>query len=293
MAAGAVIRLGRILNSSDRRTLIGTLGHGGLRGPIEGEGPAKDLAAMFGRLSLVGLDAVIISPGMLHANAAEFAGGNGTGLIVGLQWNNNFLNFPFRSGPSAGSQFEGRAAMAGSVEDALSLGADGILTYIFLGSSDAEAEARQVAQNFELSRECERFGVVRIIETMIRGRGVSKEDETNPDYVVAAARIAYEVGCDIVKIEWPGSEAALARVVKACPAPIVVAGGDHVPEDEFVLMARGVVNAGGSGLVVGRNIVQATKREELVRELSSVVHGRTMRHQSFEGRPSEALQDHA
>ena len=63
MAAGAVIRLGRILNSSDRRTLIGTLGHGGLRGPIEGEGPAKDLAAMFGRLSLVGLDTVIISSG--------------------------------------------------------------------------------------------------------------------------------------------------------------------------------------------------------------------------------------
>ena len=52
------LRLGRILNSSDRRTLIGTLGHGGLRGPIEGEGPAKDLAAMFGQLSLVGLDAV-------------------------------------------------------------------------------------------------------------------------------------------------------------------------------------------------------------------------------------------
>jgi DhnA family fructose-bisphosphate aldolase class Ia len=232
---------------------------------------------MFGQLSRVGLDAVIISAGMLRANAAEFTGGNGSGLIVGLQWNNHFLDLPFRNGQSVVPKFEGRAAMAGSVEDALSLGADGILTYIFLGLSDAEAEARQVAENFELSCECERFGVVRIIEIMIRGRGVSKKDETNPDYIVAGARIAYEVGCDIVKIEWPGSEEALARVVEACPAPIVVAGGDLVPEEEFVAMARGVVNAGGSGLVVGRNIVQATKREELVRELSSVVHGGAMR----------------
>jgi DhnA family fructose-bisphosphate aldolase class Ia len=293
MAAGAVIRLNRIMNCSDHRTLIGTLGHGSVRGPIEGEGPAKDLAVTFGQLSRVGLDAVIISPGMLNANAAEFAGGNGPGLIVGLQWTNNFLAFPFRGGTSAGSQFEGRAVMAGSVEDALAIGADGILTYLFLGSSDAEAEARQVAENIELSRACERFGVARIIETMIRGRGVSREDETNPDHIAAAARIAYEVGCDIVKVEWPGSEEGLARVVEACPTPIVVAGGDRVPEDEFVLMAKGVVNAGGSGLVVGRNIVQATRKEELVRELHAVVHGPMTRHQSPEGRPSKAFQGDA
>jgi DhnA family fructose-bisphosphate aldolase class Ia len=186
---------------------------------------------------------------------------------------------------------EGRSAILGSVEDALSLGADGIITYIFIGSNDSDAEARHIAQNAALSRECDRLGVVRIIETMIRGRGVNAEDERNPDYVVMAARIAYEVGCDMVKTEWPGSAESLARVVEACPAPILVAGGELAPANEVLGMAKEALAAGARGLVIGRNIVQATRRMEMVRELNSVVHGRTVGRQAPAAVPGEELQE--
>jgi DhnA family fructose-bisphosphate aldolase class Ia len=92
--------------------------------------------------------------------------------------------------------------------------------------------------------------------------------------------MAYEVGCDLVKVEWPGSAESLAKVVDACPAPILVAGGDLTSTADVLAMARSALSAGAAGLVIGRNIVQATDRAELVRDLSLLVHGRTAAVQS-------------
>jgi DhnA family fructose-bisphosphate aldolase class Ia len=274
MALGNSVRLGRVVGG-DGRSLIGTFAHGLLRGPLPGEGAAKDLGRMARQVSDVGLDAVMMGPGMLRASASDLAGKNGPGLIVCLEWNS-----AFRPDLSSTSDAEGRSAILGSVEDALSLGADGVITYMFLGWDDRNAEARHVAHNAAVSLECERLGVVRIIETMIRGHAVSRADQINPDSVAMAARMAYEVGCDLVKVEWPGSAESLAKVVDACPAPILVAGGDLTSTADVLAMARSALSAGAAGLVIGRNIVQATDRAELVRDLSLLVHGRTAAVQS-------------
>src|ERR1035438_44314 len=244
MTIGNSVRLGRVVGG-DGRSLIGTFAHGLLRGPIPGEGAAKDLGRMARQVSDVGLDAVMMGPGMLRASASDLAGKNGPGLIVCLEWNS-----AFRPDLSSTSDAEGRSAILGSVEDALSLGADGVITYMFLGWSDRDAEARHVAHNAALSLECERLGVVRIIETMIRGREVTREEELNADSVAMAARMAYEVGCDMVKVEWPGTAELLARVVEACPAPILVAGGSLTSAADVLAMASDALGAGAAGLVI-------------------------------------------
>ncbi len=281
MAIGSAIRLGRVVDSRDGRSLIGTFAHGLLRGPIVGEGPARSLGQMARQVAEVGLDALMMSPGMLRASAPEFAGKNGPGLIVCLEWNN-----AFREGPASDLEVEGRSAILGSVEDALSFGADGVISYMFIGWSDREAEARHVEHNAALTLECERLGVVRVIETMIRGRGISRAEEIRADYVATAARMASEVGCDLVKVEWPGSAESLAKVVEACPTPILVAGGELSSSAAVLDMAKGALDGGASGLVIGRNIVQSTERIGLVRDLSLLVHGEPVMEQ--DRRPSPA-----
>jgi DhnA family fructose-bisphosphate aldolase class Ia len=239
-----------------------------MRGPIPGEGPARNLGDLADVLVRSGIDGLLMSRGMLRAHGSHLGGRGAPALIVGLDWNNTFLDMPTVALPK-----EGRSELLGSVEDALILGADGVMTYLFLGWSDAEATARHMADNAAVSRECDRLGVVRIIEVMIRGREVSKQDQTNPSYIAMAARFAYEIGCDLVKLEWPGSSEALASVVEACPAPILVAGGDLVPSGEFLAMVQGALQAGARGFVVGRNIMQSSDRATLVQELMSAVHG--------------------
>lgn len=134
-------------------------------------------------------------------------------------------------------------------------------------------DARHVVHNAALSLECEWLGVVRIIETMICGRKLAREEEINADSVAMAARTAYEVRCDMAKVEWPGTAELLARVVEACPAPILVAGGSLTSVADVLAMTRDALGARAAGLVIGRNIVEATDRAALVRDLSLLVHG--------------------
>jgi class I fructose-bisphosphate aldolase len=258
----------RIVSTVDGRSLIGTFAHGLLRGPIDREGAARDLGDAACDLSAAGLDAVVLSPGLLRMNAERLNGRARPGIVVCLEWNNMFFDLS-----DTGVRGEGRSGLLGSVEDALRLGADAILTYIFLGSQDADAEARHVERNAILSRECERLGVVRIIETMIRGSSLADIDQTRVRNVALGARMAAEIGCDLVKVEWPGSAEALARVVEGCPVPVLVAGGDALPPDDFLAIVQQVIAGGASGMVVGRNIVQSSRRVELVHALRTIIHG--------------------
>lgn len=259
------IRMARIVNPSDGRSLVGTVAHGLLRGPLEGEEPADQLGVAAREAGAAGLDAIMIGPGALGRFARDLAGRSAPGLIVCLEWTSEF-----REGPRT-SRAEPRSSIIGTVEDALSLSADGIMSYVFLGWDDPVAEAAHVAANAALSRECERLGVVRMIEIMVRGRDFV-DDHFRADYIANAARIAAEIGCDLVKVEWPGSAAGMAEVVRACPVPVLVAGGGLLPHPEVVAMAEEALRGGAAGFVVGRNIVQATSRSELIRDLAAAVH---------------------
>ena len=259
------IRMARIVNQTDGRSLVGTVAHGLLRGPLEGEEQADQLGVAAREAGAAGLDAIMIGPGALGRHARELAGRNAPGLILCLEWTNEF-----REGPRV-SGVEPRSSIIGTVEDALSLGADGIMSYIFLGWSDPAAEAAHVAANAALSRECERLGVVRMIEVMVRGREFVG-DHYRADYIANAARIAAEIGCDLVKVEWPGSAVGMAQVVRACPVPLLVAGGGLLPHEEVVAMAKEALHGGAAGFVIGRNIVQATSRRKLIGDLAAAVH---------------------
>jgi class I fructose-bisphosphate aldolase len=214
-----------------------------------------------------GMDALVVSPGFLQANAGYLAGRSAAGIILGLEWTNTF-----RDPDSALGFREGRSTVVGTVEDALRLGADAVMTYIFVGYEDPAAEAEHVRWNAEISRQCEQLGMVRIIETMARGARVPEEMERKKEYVELHARIAYEIGCDLIKTEWTGDAGSFQQVVEAAPVPILLAGGPRRDPIEALRVAEEAIGAGAMGLVFGRNVVQAHNQEAMVMALSRVVH---------------------
>lgn len=266
-ASGKRIRLGRLADPGTGNSLVVTIAHGLFGGPFPEEPPGAGYGPLVREVSAAGANAIITSPGLVGHLAESFVGRGAPGLILCLDWTSMF-----RSPETELGFAEGRQSLLAHVEDAVRLGADAVMTYLFLGLGDAAAEARAVELNGAISRECERLGVVRIIETMARGERVGAA-ATKPEYVRLHTRIAAEVGCDLIKTEWTGDAASFRTVVEHCPVPILVAGGPRTPDPRGALaICEGAMRAGAAGIVFGRNVVQAAAPGRMTRALSRIIH---------------------
>jgi len=156
-----------------------------------------------------------------------------------------------------------------SVEDALTLGADAVVVLAFPGQHDEHLSLRRLAR---LCAECERAGMPVMAEVIPGGWGQAVP--WSIDSVAMGARIAAELGADMVKTVCPGDTAEFAAVVEACPVPVVALGGPRMKsEGDVVSLARGVVQAGAAGIAFGRNVWGSPDPEALLRLLHRAVHG--------------------
>jgi len=100
-----------------------------------------------------------------------------------------------------------------------------------------------------------------------------REKNLDPDVVARAARIAFEVGADIVKTFYTGEGESFRAVVQSCPLPILILGGPKVESDEQLLrMVRDALDAGAAGIAFGRNVWQRDNPVAAVKALRAMVH---------------------
>jgi fructose-bisphosphate aldolase/2-amino-3,7-dideoxy-D-threo-hept-6-ulosonate synthase len=102
-----------------------------------------------------------------------------------------------------------------------------------------------------------------------RGPGV---DSADPEALGHAVRLAEEVGADIVKTGYSGDAESFEHVVESTRRPVVIAGGSKGTDRETLEMVRGVMDAGGSGISMGRSIFQHDDPEGIARAVANVVH---------------------
>jgi fructose-bisphosphate aldolase/2-amino-3,7-dideoxy-D-threo-hept-6-ulosonate synthase len=89
-----------------------------------------------------------------------------------------------------------------------------------------------------------------------------------------AARIAAELGADVVKLGYPGDPREFERLVDGCFVPVVVAGGAPGENGWPLLQTiEEAVRLGAAGACVGRNVYQHRDPAAMVRALRAVVHG--------------------
>jgi DhnA family fructose-bisphosphate aldolase class Ia len=157
------------------------------------------------------------------------------------------------------------------VEDALRLGADAIAMAVTIGSPQ---QPQTLASLATLVREAERAAMPVIAHAYPNGGLVPPDERYSLERVGYAARLAMELGVDIVKTFYTGSSETFAEVVaRAAPALVVAAGGPRLEtEAEALRMAYDVVQARAAGITFGRNIWQSERISGMIRALKLVVH---------------------
>jgi class I fructose-bisphosphate aldolase len=159
------------------------------------------------------------------------------------------------------------------VEDAVRLGADAVGYTLYVGSPRQDDD---LAQLREVRADCDRFGMPLVIWAYPRGRDIEKKGGQNSFYAIDyAARLAMEMGADVVKLNFPkpsdkdadapapynemdvSAEEAVRQIVESAGRSLVVLSGGSRADDETVLShTRTIVQAGGSGVIFGRNVWQ-------------------------------------
>jgi DhnA family fructose-bisphosphate aldolase class Ia len=254
---GKRIRLRRLLKGDNHKALIVAFDHAQYIGPIPG---TEDPAGQVRRFAEAQVDGVLMTMGGVKHCTESFHSENAPSLIIRLDWSNIWRVGPERP----------ETCQVASVENALALGADAVMTYMFMGTGDADFEGAEIARNAAVARECERLGMPHIMEPLARGKEV--KDPTDPDWVRLHTRIASELGADLIKTDYTGDPVTMRSVIDVCPTPILALGGAKTTSDAATLeVIRGIARSGAKGLVFGRNVFQAENMVEFIRRAKALL----------------------
>ena len=261
---GKKIRLGRLFNSTSNRCLIVAYSHGVLLGPQPGMRSLQEMQRV--SRSLCQAQGLMVTPGMVSALEDTFIGKDRPSLIVQV----DFQSFSRHTLEYA----EAAATEMAQIEEVVAAGADGVMSYLYMGYQDPEREKTEIARNSRFARACERWGIVLMIEPRSAREKRSPSDKTDPDVLGFTCRVAAELGADLVKCIYPGSLESLQTVIQGCPAPVLVAGGAHAEKAEDAYeRARIAIQAGAAGLVYGRNIYESADPASELEKYIRIVHG--------------------
>lgn len=248
---GKKIRLERIIDRRTGCTVIVPMDHGVTVGPIPG---LTNLAAAVDSVAEGGANAVIGHVGLpLHGHRGY---GRDIGLLLHLSASTSLNPDP------------NRKVLVSNVEQCIRMGADGVSIHVNLG---ADTESQMLRDLGEVSLACMQWGMPLLAMMYCRGQKVKNEYDVK--VVKQAARVAAELGCDIVKVNYTGSVESFSEVVAGCSIPVVIAGGEKMETNEQVLrMVRDMKDAGGKGVSIGRNVFQAANPGKMVAAIKAVVH---------------------
>ena len=259
---GKKVRLSRVRGGAAHRALVVAFDHALVLGPIPGtENPLGQIR----RFSEAKVDAILLNLGLIRQCAESILEVPLPALLARIDWTTAWSVVGNGSGGLCSS-------LLARPEEALRLGADAVVTYLFVGTGDSDFESREIARNADVVRECERAGIPVIIEALARGPGI--ENPGDPHWLRLSTRIAAELGADAVKTDYSGDPSSMRSVIEGCHIPIFVLGGSRQGSDEDALeVVRGATRAGAAGVIFGRNVFQADDMQSFLRKARSLLDG--------------------
>jgi class I fructose-bisphosphate aldolase len=168
-----------------------------------------------------------------------------------------------------------------SVEDAVRLGADAVGYTCYVGSPRQDDDFIQFGR---VRREAERAGMPVIIWAYPRGKFMEQKGGRDSLYAVDyAARVAQELGADVVKVNFPkvdeekralypkeyqglklGKREMIEKVVASAGRTLtLMSGGAKRSDEELFDDVRAALEAGVTGFIFGRNMWQRRFGEAL------------------------------
>jgi len=166
---------------------------------------------------------------------------------------------------------EALSTCTGSVKDAVRLGASAVGYTLFVGSPRQDEDIKQLAK---IRREAHSVGMPLIVWAYPRGTFIDKKGGPKSLYAVSyAARVAQEIGADIIKLNFPEGvnqycpkeyknmkvdfKDEIHKLIRAAGHSYVIfAGGSMCNDKEILSKVETAMSQGAAGVIFGRNMWQ-------------------------------------
>ncbi|QSF44394.1 2-amino-3,7-dideoxy-D-threo-hept-6-ulosonate synthase [Paenibacillus tianjinensis] len=247
------LRMRKLFHPSTGKILITPLDHGITLGPIDGIVNIRDTVA---KLCHSKVNAVVLHKGNIHVCKDIFKENRDMAVIMHLSASIGF------------SPNQLRKVLIASVEEASKTGVDAVSIHINIGN---DFDYQMIKDFGKISEECNQWGIPLIAMMYPRGDMV---DEYNVQNALVSARVAMEIGADVVKVNYT-DKYSFEKIVNAVDIPVVIAGGEnHHDKKRLLQTIRDAIDVGASGVAIGRNVFQDNHMQGIIESIDLVVnHG--------------------
>jgi DhnA family fructose-bisphosphate aldolase class Ia len=202
----------------------------------------------------LGLDAVLVPSGIASSRAREL---RDVALVLRCDASTDIFD---ASVP--GTQ------IVSSALDGVRVGADALVVMTFAGARRAP-ECQAAVQ--DLRRESSEYGMPLIVESLPYSYAGTDDPGSLPENVAVAARLAEELGADLIKTRLSGTEAD-ERILSSVHVPVVALGGPRTDLVGYLEYVSRCLDRGASGIAVGRNVVDDPDPVAKVAALAALIH---------------------
>ena len=203
-----------------------------------------------------GADAIVLHKGAL-SHHADLTGWGG------------FVCHVSASTVHGGPHSQSKVSVA-SAEECWQRGAMALSGQVNLGD---ESEPEMIAALGALTTESFPLGLPVLGMIYPRGPNLKLIDGDETGGIAHAARLAWELGCHVVKVPWTGSADSFRSVTEAVPIPVLIAGGPSgTPFSDTLGIVEEAMSAGGAGVCMGRQVFASEDLAACVAALRQVIH---------------------
>jgi class I fructose-bisphosphate aldolase len=157
-----------------------------------------------------------------------------------------------------------------SLKRAVKLGADAIGYTIYDGSP---LEPKIFEDFGKVVEEAHDHGLPVVAWMYPRGKFVPNDSST--DILAYSARVGLELGADMIKIKYNGDPAGFKWIVKSAgKAKVFAAGGAKAKPEGLLKDVKDIMEAGASGMAIGRNIWQSENPLGMTKALKNIIFGK-------------------
>ncbi|GAC1507661.1 MAG: class I fructose-bisphosphate aldolase [Chloroflexota bacterium] len=163
-----------------------------------------------------------------------------------------------------------------AVEQAVRLDAACVVVNLFLLPEQPELYHACVRNVTKLRAETEACGMPLMVEPLVMQANDAAGGylvDGDPTRIVPLVRQAVELGADIIKADPTNDVADYPRVIEAAGrVPVLVRGGGKASEREIFRRTYDLMQAGASGIVYGRNVIQHNDPRAMTEAFMAIVH---------------------
>lgn len=247
---GKQVRLSQLLNPVSQNAIVVAMDHAAVLGPIPGIVDPRKTVELIAK----GKPDTFFMP-------------NGVAKLVYQYFIENHIPFMLSIDTCVEMGPEPDYFMlSDSVMHAVQLGASGVSMHAMIGAAKTSDMLKGLAK---VAEDCDNLGMP--LMAIMYPTGFENNDDV--EHVKWAARIGAELGADIVKSHYTGSVETFAEVTASCPVPVMLSGGPISTEPRiFLQVMKDVMDAGGRGCAVGRNLWQYKAPLRMLEAIKAIVH---------------------